>query len=86
VPETSYPETSVPIVKTLATSLASRTAAKRLSRVIPNPLMRKAVVLAATAFAPMIARKVSARMRARAHAKQLARHAPSGGTPALGGY
>jgi hypothetical protein len=55
----------MPILKTLATGLAGRTAARRLSRAIPNPMLRYAVVTAATAMAPMVARRFSAAMQRR---------------------
>jgi hypothetical protein len=36
-----------------------------MARVIPNPLLRYAVVTAATALAPMVARRFSAKMQER---------------------
>lgn len=50
----------MPLMKSLATSLASRRMAQTVSRRIPNPLVRFAVVTAATTLAPYIARKVQA--------------------------
>jgi hypothetical protein len=53
------------LISTLASGMAGRTAARRLTRVIPNPLLRYAVMAAATAMAPMIARRISAKMEQR---------------------
>lgn len=57
------------IIRTLASGMAGRTVARRLARVIPNPLLRYVVVTAATAIAPMVARRVSATMQQRKLAK-----------------
>ena len=53
------------IIRTLASGFAGRTAARRVARVIPNPLLRYAVITAATALAPMVARRFSAKMEER---------------------
>jgi len=50
----------MPLMKTVASSLAGRRMAKSVSRRIPNPILRFAVVTAATTLAPMIARRVQA--------------------------
>jgi hypothetical protein len=55
----------MPFFKTLATGLAGRTAGRRLARTIPNPLVRYAVMTAATVLAPMVARRVSASLERR---------------------
>ena len=55
----------MPFLKTIATGLAGRTAARRVSRAIPNPMLRYALVTAATFLAPRIARRVSARLQQR---------------------
>jgi hypothetical protein len=66
-------ETSMSIIRTLASGVAGRTVARRLARVIPNPLLRYAVVTAATAVAPMIARRFSEKMQQRKLARRDAR-------------
>ena len=53
------------IIRTLASGMAGRTVARRLARAIPNPFLRYAVVTAATAVAPMVARRLSARKQER---------------------
>lgn len=50
----------MPLLKSIATGLAGRSAAKRLGRAVPNPILRFALVTAATALAPMVQRRVSA--------------------------
>lgn len=69
----------MPFMKTLATGMLGRTAAKRLSRAIPNPALRYLTIAAATTLAPMIARK----LRARAEMRRLAKSGPSVRYPAL---
>jgi hypothetical protein len=59
----------MPILKTFATGLLGRSAAKRLSRAIPNPALRYLTIAAATTVVPMLARKA----RARAESRRLAR-------------
>jgi hypothetical protein len=63
----------MPIVKTIATGMLGRSAAKRLSRVIPNPALRYLAVAAATTLVPMIA----SRLRARAEARRLTKASES---------
>ena len=45
-------------MKTVASSLAGRRLAQTIGRRIPNPILRFALVTAATTLAPMIARRV----------------------------
>lgn len=54
----------MPLLRTIASSLLSRRAARRVSRVIPNPILRYAVVTAATALAPMVVDRAVAAWRA----------------------
>ena len=68
----------MPLMKTLATGMFGRTAAKRLSRAIPNPALRYLAIAAATTLAPMVMRKV----RARAEARRLSK-SPTVRYPAL---
>lgn len=48
----------MPLMKSIASSIAGRRMAQSVGRRIPNPILRFAVVTAATALAPMIARRV----------------------------
>ena len=54
----------MPIVRAIATGLLTRGAARRLTRIIPNPLMRTVAVVAATAIIPAIIEKVASRRQA----------------------
>jgi uncharacterized membrane protein YfcA len=72
-------ETIMPLMKTIATGMLGRTAGKRLARAIPNPALRYLTIAAATTLAPMIARKV----RARVESRRLARSSSSARNPAL---
>lgn len=57
------------MLRTISTALLSRTAARRLGRVIPNPLLRMVVVAAATRIAPVIAAKAGQQWRVRQAAR-----------------
>lgn len=54
----------MPILRTLASGLLSRRAARRISRLIPNPVLRYVAVTAATALAPLVVDKVVNRWKA----------------------
>ncbi len=44
----------MPLLRTIASGLLSRRAARRIARFIPNPIVRYAVVTAATTLAPFL--------------------------------
>lgn len=44
----------MPLIRTIASGLLSRHTAKRIGRVIPNPILRYALVTAATAIVPVL--------------------------------
>ncbi|MES2523797.1 MAG: hypothetical protein V4617_13915 [Gemmatimonadota bacterium] len=48
------------LFKSIASGMAGRRAGKMVARRIPNPLLRFAVVTAATTLAPMVFRKLQA--------------------------
>ena len=53
------------ILKSIAGGMMARRAGARLGRVIPNPFMRYAVMVAATSLAPRVYRGVRSRLQAR---------------------
>jgi len=55
----------MPLLRTIASGLLGRSTAKRVGRLIPNPVLRYAAVTAATALAPIIVNKVADRWRSR---------------------
>lgn len=55
----------MPIVQTITSGLLSRHAAKRVARVIPNPIVRYVVVAAATALVPVLVDRAAKQWRAR---------------------
>ena len=57
--------TAMPLLHTVASGLISRRAARRIGRVIPNPVLRYAVVTAATALVPILIAKASDQWKAR---------------------
>ena len=66
----------MPLLRSLASGLLSRRAARRLGRAIPNPLIRFAAVTAATALVPLLVEKVAERLsgrRSRPHDRRPAR-------------
>jgi hypothetical protein len=68
----------MPFFKSMAAGVMSRRAGHRLARVIPNPFMRYAVMVAATSLAPRIYRSVRARLQARKASSATAPHVPHG--------
>lgn len=55
----------MPILRTVASGLLSRRAARRLSRAIPNPVVRMLAVAAATTLVPMAVNHVATRWQNR---------------------
>jgi hypothetical protein len=53
----------MPLLRNLATGLLGRRTARRLGRAIPNPLVRAAVVGAATTVIPLLVERALARRR-----------------------
>lgn len=48
----------MPLVQSAVSTLAGRAAAKRVGRAIPNPVVRQLAVVAITALAPLVVRKL----------------------------
>jgi hypothetical protein len=55
----------MPFIQTVTSGLLSRHAAKRVSRVIPNPIVRYVVVTATTALVPIIVNRAAKHWRER---------------------
>jgi hypothetical protein len=51
----------MPFLRTLASGLLGRRAARRLSRAIPNPFLRTATVAAVTALVPLVVNRLAER-------------------------
>lgn len=66
----------MPLMKTLATSLAGRRVATAVGRRIPNPLVRFAVITAATTLAPYVTRRVQAAWQRRQIERAASRRSP----------
>lgn len=71
----------MPFMKTLATSLAGRRVATAVGRRIPNPLVRFAVITAATTLAPYVSRRVQAAWQRRQLQRTTQQRAPLALTP-----
>lgn len=66
----------MPFIQTVTSGLLSRHTAKRVARVIPNPILRYILVTAATAVVPLIVNRAAKQwrtQRARRNARQSAR-------------
>jgi hypothetical protein len=60
----------LPILRSVAAAFVSRRTARRLARIIPNPLLRYAVVTIGSAVVPVLAARIGERWairRARTH-------------------
>jgi len=51
----------LPILRSVAALLVSRRTARRLARIIPNPLVRYAIVTIGTAVVPVLAARIGER-------------------------
>ncbi len=67
----------MPLLRSLASGLLSRRAARRIARFIPNPIVRYAVVTAATTLAPLIVDRAVGQWHARSDARALRRSLPA---------
>lgn len=63
----------MPLLRSLASGLLSRRAARRIARFIPNPIVRYAVVTAATTVAPLLVNKAMDRWHHRQDSRALRR-------------
>ncbi|MEO6865918.1 MAG: hypothetical protein ABI229_10735 [Gemmatimonadaceae bacterium] len=55
----------MPILRSVTAALVSRRTARRLTKIIPNPLVRYAIVTVATALVPVIIDKIAERWHGR---------------------
>jgi hypothetical protein len=56
---------TMPLVRTIVVGLLGRHTARRLARLIPNPVLRAAAVAVATTLLPIMVEKVANRRKAR---------------------
>lgn len=55
----------MPLVQSVASSLVGRATARRVSRAIPNPIIRQLAVVAITALAPIVIQKIGEALQQR---------------------
>jgi hypothetical protein len=60
---------TMPVLQSIASTLLSRRAARRLGRVIPNPVVRFVAVTAATALVPVLVERAAHALRSRRAAR-----------------
>ncbi len=63
----------MPLLRTIASGLLSRRAARRIARFIPNPIVRYALVTAATTLTPLVVDRAVSYWHGRSDARALRR-------------